>query len=81
MTRQERSLTDVVSQEKVRKARVNRGEDITVCLPGAKIDEKAGQVMSGGTGGAVFEHVGMNSAEKGTSAIIGKYSKSVSTLK
>ena len=31
---------------------INRGEDITVCLPGAKIEdvaEKAGQVMGGGT--------------------------------
>ena len=49
--RQERSYADVVSQGKARKARVfmgdsiirkldkivNRGDDITVCLPGAKI--------------------------------------------
>ena len=56
-----------MSQWKVRKARVftgdsiiwkvdtNRGEDITVCPPGAKIEdvaEKAGQVMGYGTGGA-----------------------------
>ena len=41
---------------------VNRGDDnvITVCLPGAKIEniaEKAGQVMGGGTGGAVLVHM------------------------
>ena len=89
--RQERSFADVVSQGKARKAPVfmgdsiirkvdkivNRGDDITVCLPGAKIEdiaEKAGQVMGGGTGGAVLVHVGTNNAEKeGTSAIVGKY--------
>ena len=88
--RQERSFADVVSQGKVRKARVfmgdyiirkvdkivNRGDDITVCLPGAKIEdiaEKVGQVMGGGTGGAILVHVGTNNAEKeGTSAIVCK---------
>ena len=64
---------------------VNRGDDITVCLPGAKIEdiaEKAGQVMGGGTGGAVLVHVGTNNAEKeGTSAIVGKYRRLVKTLK
>ena len=66
--RQERSFADVVSQGNARKFRVfmgdstirkvdkivNRGDDIAVCLPGAKIEdivEKAGQVMGGGTGG------------------------------
>ncbi|KAI0230496.1 Prolyl 3-hydroxylase OGFOD1 [Lamellibrachia satsuma] len=85
---QERSFADVVSQGKARKARVfmgdsiirkvdkivNRGDDITVCLPGAKVEdiaEKAGQVMGGGTGGAVLVHVGTNNAEKeGTSSIV-----------
>ena len=89
--RQERSFAGVVSQGKARRARVfmgdsiirkvdkivNRGDDITVYLPGAKIEdiaEKAGQVMGGGTGGAVLVHVGANNAEKeGTSAIVGKY--------
>ena len=56
---------------------VNRGDDITVCLPGAKIEdiaENEGQVMGGGTGDAVLVHVGMNNAEKkGTSAIVGTY--------
>ena len=79
--RQEMSFADVVSQGKARKARVfvgdsiirkvdkivNRGDDITVCLPGAKIEDiaaKAGHVMCGGTGGAVLVHVGTNNAEK-----------------
>ena len=89
---QERSFADVVSQGKARKAIirkvdkiVNRGDDITVCLPGAKVEdiaEKAGQVMGGGTGGAGLVHVGMNNAEKeGTSAIVGKYRRLIKTLK
>ena len=64
---------------------VKRGEDIMVCLPGTKIEdvaEKAGQVMGGGTGGAVLVYVGTNNAEKeGTSAIIGNYRRLVKTLK
>ena len=97
--RQERSFADVVSQGKAWKARVfmgesiirkvdkivNRGDDITVCLPGAKIEdiaEKAGTVMGGGMGGAVLVQVGMNNAEKeGTSAIVGKYRRLIKTLK
>ena len=96
--RQERSFADVVSQGKVRKARVfmgdsiirkldkivNREDDITVCLPGANIEDitaKAGHVMGGGTGGGVLVHVGTNNAEEGTSAIVGKYRRSIKTLK
>ena len=64
---------------------VNRGDDITVCLPGAKVEdiaEKAGQVMGGGKGGAILVHVGTKNAEKeGTSAIIGKYRRLIKTLK
>ena len=64
---------------------VNRGDDITVCLPGAKIEdiaEKAEHVMGRGTGGAVLVHVGMNNAKKeGTSAIVGKYRRLIKTLK
>ena len=63
---------------------VNRGEDITVCLPGTKIEdvaEKTGKVMGGGTGGAVFIHVETNNAEKeGTSAIVGKNKRLVRTF-
>ena len=97
--RQERSFADVVSQGKARKAQVfmadsiirkvdkivNRGDDITVCLPGPKIEdiaEKTGQVMGGGTGGVVLMHVGTNNAQKeGTSAIVGKYKRLIETLK
>ena len=59
--------------------------DITVCLPGANIEdvaEKAGQGMSGGTRGAVLVHVGTNNAEKGgTSAIVSKHRRLVKTFK
>ena len=99
MVPQERSFADVVSKGKTRKTRiftgdsiirkadkvVNREEDITVCLPGAKTEdvaEKAGQVMGGDTRGAVLVHVGTNNTEKeGTSAIIGKYRRLVKTFK
>ena len=67
VTRQERSFADVVSQGKVRKARVfmgdstfrkvdnvvMRGGDITLCVPGANIEdvaEKVGQIMGSDTG-------------------------------
>ena len=64
---------------------VNRGDDITVCLPGSEIEdiaEKAEQVMGGGTGGAVHVHVGTNNAEKEeTSAIVGKCRRLIKTLK
>ena len=64
---------------------VNRGDDITVCLPGAKIEDitaKAGHVMGGGTGGAVLVDVGTNNAEKeGTLTIVDKYRRLIKTLK
>ena len=63
----------------------NRGEDFTVCPPGAKIEdvaEEAGQVMGGGTGGATLVHVGTNNANnEGTSFIVGKYRRLVKTFK
>ena len=38
--------------------------------------------MGGSTGGALLVHVGRNNAEKeGTSAIVGKYTRLVKTLK
>ena len=75
--RQERNFADVVLQGKMRKARIfledyvirkvdkiaNIGNYITVCLPGAKVEdvaEKAGQDMGGAAGGAVLVHVGMS---------------------
>ena len=64
---------------------VNRGEDITVCLPGAKYRgcSREGRTgHGGGMGGAVLVHVGTNNAEKErTSAIVGKYRRLIKTLK
>ena len=94
-----RSYADAVAKGKQRKVEVvmgdyivrkldkiiNRGDDVTVCLPGAKIEdvtERVGQVMGNGYGGSITVHVGKNNAEKeGTTAIIEKYRKLVCTLK
>ena len=94
-----RSYADTVAKGKERKVRVvmgdsivrkldkiiNRGSDVTVCLPGAKIEdvtERVGHVMGNGYGGSILVHVGTNNAEKeGTTAIIEKYRKLVCTLK
>ena len=91
-----RSYADAVAKGKERKVRVvmgdsivrkliNTGGDVTVCLPGAKIEdvtERVGQVMGNGYGGSILVHVGTNNAEKeGTTAIIEKYRKLVCTLK
>ena len=58
---------------------------MTVCLPGAKIEDvtaRVGQVMGNGYGGSILVHVGTNNAEKeGTTAIVEKYKKLVCTLK
>ena len=76
-----RSYEDAVAKGKERKVRVvmgdsivrkldkiiNRGDDVTVCLPGAKIEdvtERVGQVMGNGYGGSILVHVGTNNAEK-----------------
>ena len=60
---------------------IDKREDITVCLPGAKIEDVAewvGEIMGGGMGGSVLVHVGTNNAEKKeTSAMIGKHRRLV----
>ena len=81
VTQQKRKDSIIRKVDKV----VNRGEDITVCIPVAKIEDvadKAGQVMGGGTGGAVLVHVGTSLTEKeGTSAIVVKYRRLVKPLR
>ena len=94
-----RSYGDAVAKGKERKVRVvkgdsvvrkldkiiKRGDDVTVCLPGAKIEdvtERVGKVMGNGYGGSILLHVGTNNAVmEGTTAIIEKYRKLVCTLK
>ncbi|MBA1446784.1 MAG: hypothetical protein FE835_18150 [Gammaproteobacteria bacterium] len=64
---------------------INQGEDMTVCLPGANIDDvtdRVSRVMGNGRGGSILVHVGTNNADKeGTSAIVGKYRRLIKTLK
>ena len=69
----------------VRQDRSEEKPGYVVCLQGANIEdiaEKEGQVMGGGTGGAVLVHVGTNNSEKEeTSAIVGKYRSLIKTHK
>ena len=57
--------------------RLSKGEDVEVCLPGARIEhvtERVEQIMGRGYGGSILVHVGTNNADKeGTTAIVGKY--------
>ena len=57
--------------------RLSRGEDVVVCLPGARIEhvtERVEQIMGRGYGGSILVHVGTNNTDKeGTTAIVEKY--------
>ena len=58
-------------------SRLSKGEDVVVCLPGARIEhvtERVEKIMGRGNGGAILVHVGTNNADKeGTTAIVEKY--------
>ena len=60
-------------------SRLNKGEDVVVCLPGARIEHvtaRVEKIMGRGKGGTVLVHIGTNNADKeGTTAIVDKYSK------
>ena len=64
---------------------LNKGDDVVVCLTGAKIEaitERVEHIVGSGKGGYVLVHVGTNNAEsEGTTAIIRKYRNLVRTLK
>ncbi len=68
-----------VGDSKVRKTdtRLSKGEDVVVCLPGARIEhvtERVEQIMGRGNGGSILVHVGTNNADKeGTTAILETY--------
>ena len=55
---------------------LNKGDDIVVCLPGAKIEaitERVENIVGSGKGGTVLVHVGTNNVEReGTTAIVGR---------
>ena len=56
--------------------RLSKGEDVLVCLPGARIEhvtERVEQIMGRGNGGSILVHIGTNNADKeGTTAIVEK---------
>ena len=64
---------------------LNKGDDVVVCLPGAKIEaitERVKNIVGSGKGGCVLVHVGTNNVEReGTTAIVRKYRQLVRTLK
>ena len=74
-----RKSTIYVGDSIVRKTdtRLSRGEDVVVCLPGARIEhvtERVEQIMGRGYGGSILVHVGTNNTDKeGTTAIVEKY--------
>ena len=51
---------------------LNKGDDVVVCFPGAKIKaitERLEKIMGPGKGGSILVHVGTNNAEReGTTA-------------
>ena len=64
---------------------LNKGDDVVVCLHGAKIEaitERVKNIVGSGKGGSVLVHVGTNNVEReGTTAIVRKYRQLVRTLK
>ena len=57
--------------------RLSKGEDVVVCIPGARIDnvtEKVEHIMGRGNRGSILTHIWTNNADKeGTIAILEKY--------
>ena len=57
--------------------RLSKGDDVVVCLPGARIEhvtDRVEQIMGRGKGGSILVHIGTNNAGKeGTTAIVEKY--------
>ena len=64
---------------------LNKGDDVVICLPGAKIEaitERVENILGSGKGGTVLVHVGTNNVKReGTTAIVRKYRHLVRTLK
>ena len=64
---------------------LTKGEDVVVCLPGARIEhvtERVENVLGHGQGGSILVHVGTNNADKdGTTRIVKRYRELVETLK
>ena len=66
-------------------SRLNKGEDVVVCLPGARIEhvtERVEKIMGRGKGGTILVHIWTNNADKeGTTAIVDKYRKLLKNMK
>ncbi|KAK2178074.1 hypothetical protein NP493_564g03047 [Ridgeia piscesae] len=64
---------------------LSKGEDVVVCLPGARIEhvtERVENVLGHGHGGSILVHVGTNNADRdGTTRIVKRYRELVETLK
>ena len=64
---------------------VSKGEDVIVCVPGARIEhvtERVENTLGHGQGGSVLVHVGMNNADmEGTTRIVQGYRQLVGKLK
>ena len=64
---------------------LHKGDDVVVCLPGAKIEaitERVENIVGLGKGGSVLVHVGTSNVEReGTNAIVRKYRNLVRTIK
>ena len=75
-----RNTTIYVGDSIIRKTdtRLSKGEDVVVCLPGARIEhvtERVEKIVGRGNGGTILVHVGTNNTDKeGTTArSIGSY--------
>ena len=64
---------------------LNKGDDVVVCLPVAKIEaitERVEHIVGSGKGGYLLVHVGINNLEReATTAIVRKYNNLVRTIK
>ena len=64
---------------------LSKGEDVVVCLPGARIEhvtERLVNVLGQGQWGSILVHVGTNNADRdGTTRIVKRYRELVETLK
>ena len=73
-----RNTTIYVEDSIIRKtdSRLSKGEDIVVCLPGARIEhvtERVEKIMGRGNGGTILVYVGTNNTDKeGTTAIVAR---------
>ena len=64
---------------------LRKGEDVVVCLPGARIEhvtERVENVLGHGQGGSMLVHLGTNNTDReGTTRIVQRYRELVETLK